>query len=151
VATSAQNKSLLVALALSPLAVVPAWLTWGVWTYFFAPVRPSNWVNLFPLIVPVFGVPIAYVFTLLIGLPVFLILRRYGLHTLPILLTVAFAAVFSVLLAIGDGHVTMNAENVLYFYCAAWVASAAWTLAVWVPRLRSNRPLNGDAREAGAH
>ena len=132
------NKWLLIAVVISPWAIVPAWITVGIWVYFTGLTRPANWTELFPTIVPFFGIPIAYVFTIVIGFPAFLVLRRFQLESVLAVLGVGWTSVLIVFIAMSGGDVKYEPVFVFYLYNATWVAMTAWFLAVRGPKLRSN-------------
>jgi hypothetical protein len=143
------NKWLLIAVVLSPWAVVPAWITSGIFEYFTGITRPANWTDLFPIIVPYFGIPIAYLFTLVIGLPAFLLLRQFQSDSLLAVLCVGWTSVWIVFLAMSGGDMKYEPDFVLYLYNATWVAMTAWLLAVRAPKLRSNHRIDTDRVAAG--
>ena len=145
------RNGVIIAVAIAPLAVIPAWVAaWLVTHLFSIPPRFGSVVGNF-LLVLLFSLPISYGVTLFIGLPGFLLLRRYRMHTLPMItcLAIAVVAVPWLYLAESPGEFVYGALS--YGYFALWVAITAWAIAVWIPEKRSNYyPLNSDARATGA-
>jgi hypothetical protein len=101
-------KWVVLAVVIAPLAIVPAWLLFGLMDHLFGPVP---WVHLeyhYHSVELVFGLLIGYLLTILVGLPAFLILRRYQLHTLPIIVGVSLVTVLAFWVL-----VTQSSDNLL--------------------------------------
>jgi hypothetical protein len=133
---TSQTKWLLAAVCFAPWAAVPAWAIFNLVVRYTGSTRPANFTDSFHPAELVFGIPIAYFFTIVIGLPAFLALRNRHLPMLPVLLVTGVAAV-SVLCVLFGGLQGMGRAALYFGYFAIWVSGAAWVLAVWIPQKRS--------------
>ena len=139
------RKWVVLAVVVAPLAIVPAWLIFGLMDHLFGPVP---WVHLkyhYHSGELALGLPIGYLLTFLVGLPAFLILRRYQLHTLPMIAGVSLVTVFVSWVLVAQSTENLLSSVAYFGYYALWVAVAAWFIAVWLPRKRPNPALNTDA------
>ena len=113
-------RPLLPAILLAPWMVVPFVVISGLGTSDAGVVSDFGWGLFFAIII---AVPLAYVGVLCLGVPCYLLLRRFNLASSWLLCTVGFAVPFC--LSIGDPRFDMT---LLFGACGAAVALTAWLL-----------------------
>jgi len=115
-----------------PLAVFPAMFAATAIGWLSIPVVVPNLIAYYQVVleVAVYELFFAYLLTWSYGIPLYLILRRYGFEKLWAILSGALIPVFCFTVFRKDLWM-------IFTYFATWVSIASWLIAVWLPKHRN--------------
>jgi len=135
---------------LGPLASLPAGITGTILMVYFSEVKQIadlHYLIETSITIGMAGAYYAYPFTLLYGLPVFLILRQYNYERLWL---VVFLSVIPVYLLSGGSIGGRPNPLLVTMSFAIWISVTCWLIAVWLPNFRSNNSLKNGTPRSGA-